>query len=95
MWRMLQQPEPSDYVVGTGIAHSVRELVQRAFEHVSLDWEKHVRVDQALVRPAEVDVLIANGEKARSQLGWEPSVSFEGLIDMMVDADLERLEGKG
>ncbi len=94
MWRMLQQPEPSDYVVGTGVAHSVRELVQRAFEHVSLDWEKHVRVDPALVRPAEVDVLIANNEKVRSELGWEPSVSFEGLVDMMVDADLERLQGK-
>jgi len=95
MWRMLQQPEPSDYVVGTGVAHSVRELVQRAFEHVSLDWEQHVRVDPALVRPAEVDVLIANGEKARSRLGWEPSVSFEALIEMMVDADLERLKGMG
>ena len=94
MWRMLQQPEPSDYVVGTGVAHSVRELAQRAFDHVSLDWEKHVRVDPALVRPAEVDALIANNEKARSELGWEPSVSFEGLIEMMVDADLERLQGK-
>ena len=94
MWRMLQQPEPSDYVVGTGVAHSVRKLVQRAFDHVSLDWEKHVRVDPALVRPAEVDVLIADNEKARSELGWEPSVSFEGLVEMMVDADLERLQGK-
>lgn len=95
MWRMLQQPKPSDYVVGTGVAHSVRELVQRSFDHVSLDWEKHVRVDPALVRPAEVDVLVANSEKARRELGWEPSVSFEGLIEMMVDADLERLQGKG
>ena len=95
MWRMLQQPKPSDYVVGTGVAHSVRELVQRSFDHASLDWEKHVRVDPALVRPAEVDVLVANSEKARRELGWEPSVSFEGLIEMMVDADLERLQGKG
>ena len=95
MWRMLQQPKPSDYVVGTGVAHSVRELVQRSFDHVSLDWEKHVRVDPALARPAEVDVLVANSEKARRELGWEPSVSFEGLIEMMVDADLERLQGKG
>ena len=95
MWRMLQQPKPSDYVVGTGVAHSVRELVQRSFDHVSLDWEKHVRLDPALVRPAEVDVLVANSEKARRELGWEPSVSFEGLIEMMVDADLERLQGKG
>jgi len=95
MWRMLQQPKPSDYVVGTGVAHSVRELVQRSFDHVSLDWEKHVRVDPALVRPAEVDVLVANSEKARRELGWEPSVSFEGLIEMMVDADLERLQSKG
>ena len=94
MWRMLQQPAPSDYVVGTGVAHSVRELVRRAFEHVSLDWEQYVRVDAALVRPAEIDVLIANSEKARSELGWEPSVSFEGLIEMMVDADLERLQAK-
>lgn len=95
MWRMLQQPKPSDYVVGTGVAHSVRELVQRSFDHVSLDWEKYVRVDPALARPAEVDVLVANSEKARRELGWEPSVSFEGLIEMMVDADLERLQGKG
>ena len=72
----------------------MRKLVQRAFDHVSLDWEKHVRMDPALVRPAEVDVLLANNEKARRELDWEPSVSFEGLIDMMVDADLERLQGK-
>ena len=94
MWRMLQQPDPSDYVVGTGTAHSVRDLVTLAFDHVGLDWEKYVIVDPALVRPAEVDVLVADATKARSVLGWEPVVSFEALVKMMVDADLERLRGK-
>ena len=94
MWRMLQQPDPSDYVVGTGTAHSVRDLVTLAFDHVGLDWEKYVVVDPAFVRPAEVDVLVADATKARSVLGWEPAVSFEALVKMMVDADLERLRGK-
>ncbi len=94
MWRMLQQPDPSDYVVGTGTAHSVRDLVTLAFDHVGLDWEKYVVIDPAFVRPAEVDVLVADASKARTVLGWEPAVSFEALVKMMVDADLERLRGK-
>ncbi len=94
MWRMLQQPDPSDYVVGTGTAHSVRDLVALAFDHVGLDWEKYVILDPAFVRPAEVDVLVADASKARTVLGWEPAVSFEALVKMMVDADLERLRGK-
>ena len=94
MWRMLQQPDPSDYVVGTGTAHSVRDLVALAFDHVGLDWEKYVIIDPAFVRPAEVDVLVADASKARTVLGWEPAVSFEALVKMMVDADLERLRGK-
>jgi GDPmannose 4,6-dehydratase len=91
MWRMLQQQQPTDYVVGTGVAHSVRELCELAFGHVGLDWRKHVRVDRALVRPAEVDVLLADPSKARRELGWQPRVSFAELVRMMVDADLERL----
>ncbi|MCZ6917625.1 MAG: GDP-mannose 4,6-dehydratase [Gemmatimonadetes bacterium] len=91
IWRMLQQPEPTDYVVGTGVAHSVREVVQLAFGHAGLDWEKYVTIDPAFVRPAEVDVLLANPAKAKEELGWEPTVSFEELIRMMVDSDLKRL----
>jgi GDPmannose 4,6-dehydratase len=93
MWRMLQQPEPGDYVVGTGVAHSVRDLVELAFGHAGLDWEEYVAVDPAFVRPAEVDLLLANPAKAKDALGWEPTVSFEELVHMMVDADLERLGG--
>lgn len=91
MWRMLQQPEPRDYVIGTGETHTVRELCEIAFAHVGLDWKKHVRVDAAFVRPAEVDVLQADPARAQSELGWRPKVGFEQLVRMMVDADLERL----
>ena len=91
MWRMLQQPEPRDYVIGTGVMHSVRELVEIAFSHAGLDWRKHVVTDPAFIRPAEVDVLQADPSLARRDLGWEPTVSFRELIAMMVDADLERL----
>ncbi len=91
MWLMLQQGEPDDYVVGTGRTHSVRELVDLAFRCVGLDWEPYVKVDPALVRPAEVDVLQADPSKARRVLGWGPEVSFEQLIAMMVEADLQRL----
>ncbi len=91
MWRMLQQPEPRDYVIGSGKTHSVRELVELAFGHVGLDWRDHVVVDQAHMRPAEVDLLIANPAKAMAELGWKPRVSFADLVRMMVDADLERL----
>lgn len=91
MWRMLQQPQPEDYVVGTGRQHSVRDCCAVAFEHVGLDWRKHVSHDTRYDRPAEVDTLLADPTKARERLGWSPTVSFERLIQMMVDADLERL----
>jgi GDPmannose 4,6-dehydratase len=91
MWRMLQQPAPQDFVVGTGVAHSVRELVEIAFHHVGLDWRKHVATDPRFLRPAEVDVLLADPTKARTELGWTPSVPFDQLVRMMVDADLSRL----
>ena len=93
MWRMLQPKEPSDYVIGTGEAHSVRDLVETAFSHVGLDWRQHVVTDPAFIRPAEVDVLLANPAKARAELGWKPVVGFTELVKLMVDADLERLKG--
>ena len=91
MWQMLQQDKADDYVIATGISHSVRELVETAFGHAGLDWEKYVRMDPAFLRPAEVDHLIGDPGKARRVLGWEPTVTFEQLIAMMVDADLARL----
>ncbi|HZO90777.1 MAG TPA: GDP-mannose 4,6-dehydratase [Chthonomonadaceae bacterium] len=92
MWRMLQQETPEDYVVATGETHSVRELVEVAFAHVGLDWQQYVVQDPAFYRPAEVDLLVGDAAKARRQLGWEPKVSFQQLIGMMVDADLARWE---
>ena len=92
MWLMLQQDEADDYVIATGEAHSVKRLIEIAFGHTGLDWQKHVRTDPAFLRPAEVDHLIGNPEKARKQLAWEPSVDFTGLVTMMVDADIERLK---
>jgi GDPmannose 4,6-dehydratase len=94
MWRMLQQPEPRDYVIGTGVSHSVRDLVEAAFSHVGLDWEQHVRVDPNFIRPAEVDVLTGDASKARAELGWSPTVSFRELVAMMVDADVARLAAR-
>ena len=91
MWRMLQQPNAEDYVIGTGTAHSVRDLVQAAFDHVGLDWEKHVVQDPRYMRPAEVDVLLADPRKAEQRLGWKPTVAFPELVAMMVDADIARL----
>jgi GDPmannose 4,6-dehydratase len=91
MWRMLQQPQPADYVVGTGETHSVRELCEIAFAHVGLDWRKYVTVDPQFVRPAEVDALLADPSEARRVLGWTPRVDFAALVRMMVDADLARL----
>jgi GDPmannose 4,6-dehydratase len=91
MWLMLQQNTPDDYVIATGISHSVRELVQIAFAHAGLDWEQYVRVDPALLRPAEVDHLLGDASKARTTLGWTPRVDFTQLVEMMVDADLERV----
>ncbi len=91
MWLMLQQPTADDYVVATGQSHSVKNLVELAFAHAGLDWQRHVKVDPDLLRPAEVDHLIGNSAKARRSLGWEPSIDFAGLVAMMVDADLARL----
>jgi GDPmannose 4,6-dehydratase len=90
MWLMLQQDRPDDFVIATGKSHSVRELVQVAFSHAGLDWEKHVRLDKKLLRPAEVEHLIGDASKARAQLGWRPEVDFQGLVRMMVDADVAR-----
>jgi GDPmannose 4,6-dehydratase len=90
MWLMLQQEKPDDYIIATGLSHSVRELVEIAFARVGLDWQKYVRQDPALLRPAEVDHLLGDASKARRDLGWAPTVSFRQLIEMMVDADLER-----
>jgi GDPmannose 4,6-dehydratase len=94
MWRMLQQPEPRDYVVGTGLAHSVRQLVEIAFGHVGLDWRRHVVQDPRFVRPAEVDLLLADPGRIRSELGWIPRMSFETLVTTMVDEDLRRLAAR-
>ena len=94
MWRMLQQPTPQDYVIGTGTTHSVRDLVELAFVHAGLDWKDHVVTDPRHMRPAEVDLLIADPSKARRELGWSPQVDFGTLVRMMVDADLARLRGR-
>ena len=90
MWLMLQQPKADDYVVATGVSHSVGELVEVAFAHAGLDWRKYVRTDPRFLRPAEVDLLIGSSAKARATLGWEPKVDFQGLVRMMVDADVRR-----
>jgi GDPmannose 4,6-dehydratase len=92
MWRMLQQPAPDDYVIATGESHTVRELVEIAFQCVGLDWRQHVVEDPALLRPAEVERLIGDASKARRVLGWTPRVSFSELVEMMVRADLDRLQ---
>ena len=91
MWLMLQQERADDYVIATGVSHSVRELVEVAFGHVNLDWRQYVKQDPRFLRPAEVDHLIGDASKAHAALGWRPEVDFEALIRMMVDADLERL----
>jgi len=90
MWLMLQQDVADDYVIATGESHSVKELVEIAFGHAGLNWEQHVVLDPAFLRPAEVDHLIGDAAKAKAQLDWTPSVDFKGLVTMMVDADLER-----
>ncbi len=94
MWMMLQQSEPKDYVVGTGIQHSVHDLVELAFEYLDLDWRDYVVEDERLKRPAEVETLVANPSRARRQLDWEPTVDFRSLVEMMVDADLELLRSR-
>ncbi len=93
MWLMLQQNEPGDYVVASGEAHSVREFVEIAFDYVGLDWKKYVAIDPKFFRPAEVDFLLGDSTKARTNLGWQPEVTFDGLVRMMVDADLALLSG--
>jgi len=92
MWLVLQQDNPDDYVIGTGEAHSVREFVEAAFAYADLDWRDYVEVDPSYFRPAEVDHLLADASKARTRLGWEPTVSFPELVRLMVDADLKQLE---
>ncbi len=92
MWLMLQQDRPDDFVIATGISHSVKELIEIAFSHAGLDWRKYVRADPALVRPAEVDHLLGDASQARTQLGWKPTVDFKALVEMMVDADMMRLD---
>ncbi len=92
MWLMLQQPDADDYVISTGRTHSVQQLVETAFGHVGLDWHEHVVIDPKFIRPAEVDMLIGDATKARTKLGWEPQVTFEELVAIMVDTDLARLK---
>jgi GDPmannose 4,6-dehydratase len=94
MWLMLQQDESEDYVIATGEEHSVREFVEIAFDHAGVDWERHVVTDPRFLRPAEVDHLVGDYSKARAQLGWEPTVSFRELVEMMVEADLDRLRAE-
>jgi GDPmannose 4,6-dehydratase len=94
MWLMLQQDKPDDYVIGTGVDHSVQDFVEQAFGHVDLDWKKYVVIDDAFKRPAEVDTLLADPAKAKQKLGWEPKVSFEELVKMMVESDLKKIENK-
>lgn len=92
MWLMLQQPEPDNYVIATGVNHSVKELVEIAFSHAGLDYKKFVKVDPKLVRPAEVDVLLGDPSYAKEKLGWKPEMKFEDMIKLMVDFDLKRYE---
>ena len=94
MWLMLQQDTPDDYVVATGETHTVKELVQLAFDRVGLDWEKYVVIDPRFIRPAEVDLLIGQPAKANKVLGWVPDTSFQTLVNMMVDADMDRLSAR-
>ena len=95
MWSMLQQDAADDFVVSTGVSHSVRDLVRIAFSHVGLDWHDHVETDPSLLRPAEVEHLIGNSTKAQQVLDWSPSIDFDHLVRMMVDADLRRLQRTG
>jgi GDPmannose 4,6-dehydratase len=95
MWLMLQQSRPDDYVIATGVTHSVKELLEIAFSRLGMDWKKYVEIDPALVRPAEPDPLCGDAGKARRVLGWKPEVSFKQLIEMMVDAELKALGQAG
>jgi GDPmannose 4,6-dehydratase len=95
MWRMLQADQPDDYILATNETHTVKEFVEEAFGHVGLEWDKYVKYDARYERPAEVDLLIGDPAKAKRDLGWEPKVRFKELVQIMVDADVEMLEGKG
>jgi GDPmannose 4,6-dehydratase len=92
MWLMLQSDSPKDYVIATGRTHTVRSFAEIAFSHVNLDWQKHVVIDKKLYRPAEVHLLCGDSGKAKQELEWQPKVSFEQLIAMMVDSDIERVK---
>jgi len=92
MWLMLQQPEPDDYVVATEETHSIREMCKAAFGYANLDWQEYVVQDPRFMRPAEVDLLVGDANKARRVLGWEPRIGFRELVQMMVDADLALLK---
>jgi GDPmannose 4,6-dehydratase len=94
MWLMLQQDAPDDYVIATGETHSVRELCEAAFGHLGLDYQDYVKIDPKFFRPAEVDLLVGDCSKARDRLGWKPAVTFKGLVEMMVDADMRLLTGE-
>jgi GDPmannose 4,6-dehydratase len=91
MWLMLQQEQPDDYVVATGETHEIKEFLDIAFGYVNLDWSKYVEFDERYLRPAEVDLLIGSPAKAKAKLGWEPTITFENLVKLMVDADLRAL----
>ena len=91
---MLQQDKADDYVIATNETHTVQEFVERAFAHVGLNWKDYVEFDERYMRPAEVDLLIGDATKAKEKLGWEPKVTFEKLVDIMVDADMEDLQTK-
>jgi GDPmannose 4,6-dehydratase len=95
MWLMLQQDEPDDYVIAMGATHTVRDCVEIAFDQAGIEVGDHVVIDESFLRPAEVDELVGDATKAREVLDWQPSTSFEELIRMMVDADLELLRGQG
>ena len=92
MWLMLQQPEPDDYVIATGETHSVKELVETAFSYLEMDYKDYIVIDERFIRPAEVDLLIGDNSKAKKKLGWKPAINFQGLVKMMVDADMELLK---
>lgn len=94
MWLMLQQDQPDDYVIATGETHSVQEFVEASFSSVGLDWEKYVEIDPKYYRPAEVDLLIGDASKAKAQLGWEPTITFKGLVDLMVEADMAQVSSE-
>ena len=95
MWLMLQQEEAEDYVIATGVDRTIGDFCRAAFEQVGLDWQEHVVVDPKFFRPAEVNILLGDGTKAKEKLGWEPEISFEEMVQMMVDRDLEVVAEKG